>query len=81
MAIWASAVFVSLALLLWLKVAFALFAVSLALFGVNTIYIYGFTPAAEMMGAAGSVFNAVIFLSLIALTGLSRWAIKAEILR
>lgn len=33
------------------------------------------------MGAAGPVFNAVIFLGLIALTGLSRRAIKAEILR
>ena len=64
-----------------MKLAFALFAVSLALFGVNTIHIYGFTPAADMMGSAGPVFNAVIFLSQIALTGLSRRAIKAEILR
>jgi hypothetical protein len=84
-AIWASAVFAaffaSLALLLRMKLAFPLFALSLVLFVVNTIYIYGFTPAMEMMGVGGSVFSLVIFLSLIALTWLSRWAIKAEILR
>jgi len=84
-AIWASAVFAaffaSIALLLRLEIAFALFAASLVLFVVNTIYIYGFTPALEMMGAGGSVFSLFIFLSLIALTWLSRWATKAEILR
>jgi len=84
-AIWASAVFAaffaSLALLLRMKIALPLFALSLVLFVANTIYIYGFTPAVEMMGAGGSVFSVFIFLSLIALTLLSRWAIKAEILR
>lgn len=84
-AIWASAVhaafLASLALVLRLKIAFALFAASLILFVVNTIYIYGFTPAMEMMGAGGTVFSAVIFASLIALTWLSRWAIRREILR
>lgn len=84
-AIWASAVhaafFASLALVLRMKIAFPLFAASLVLFVANTIYIYGFTPALDMMGVGGSVFSAFIFLSLIALTWLSRWAIRAEILR
>lgn len=84
-AIWASAVFAaffaSLALLIRTKLALPLFALSLVLFVVNTIYIYGFTPALEMMGAGGSVFSLFIFITLIALTWFSRWAIKAEILR
>ena len=84
-AIWASAVFsaffASLALLFRVKIAFLLFALSLGLFIVNTIYIYGLTPAFEMMGVGGAIFSLFIFASLIALTGLSRWAIKAQILR
>jgi uncharacterized membrane protein len=84
-AIWAGAVFsaffASLALLLRSKFAFALFAASLVLFVFNAIYIYGFTEALEIMGAGGSIFSFMIFLSLVGLTWLSRWAIKAEILR
>lgn len=84
-AIWASAVFAaffaSLALLIRTRFAFHLFAFSLVLFVVNTIYIYGFTPALEMMGEGGIVFSLFIFVTLIALTWFSRWATKAEILR
>jgi len=84
-AIWASAVFAaffaSLALLFRMKIAFVLFAASLVLFVFNTIYIYGFTPAMEMMGTGGAIFSVFIFASLVALTWLSRWATKAEILR
>lgn len=84
-AIWASAVFsaffASLALLFRSRFAFVLFAVSLVLFVFNAIYIYGFTPALEIMGVGGSVFSLIIFISLVALTWLSRWAIRAEILR
>lgn len=84
-AVWASAVFAaffaSLALLLRRKSAFLLFAASLVLFVVNTIYVFGFTPAIEVMGAGAIGFNAIIFASLVGLTLLSRWAIKVEILR
>jgi hypothetical protein len=84
-AIWASAVFLaffaSLALLVRSRLAFPMFAASLVLFVVNTLYIYGFTQAVEMMGSGGVVFNVVIFASLVAFAVLSRWGVKAEILR
>ena len=84
-AIWASAVFAafgaSLALLIRSRFAKPLFLASIVLFVASAIYVYGFTPAIEMMGAGGTVFSLVIFASLVALWRLSAWAHARGILR
>lgn len=77
-AVWASAVWAafaaSLLLLFRMKGAGMLFVVGTAGFVINTIYLYGFTPALEIMGAGGTVFNGVIFASLVFFLWFSRFS-------
>jgi hypothetical protein len=84
-AIWALAVWLaflaSVALLLRSRFAFIMFAVSLIGFVINSIYSFGFTDAAEIMGGGLTVFTAIIFLSLAALTWFSHQWSKSGLLR
>ena len=85
-AIWALAVWLaflaSLGLLVRTRFAAPMFAASLGLFLISAVYLYGFTPAYEMMsGLGGVIFSLLIFASLVALWRLSVWAKAAGILR
>ncbi|MFP4518974.1 MAG: hypothetical protein ACLFQ5_05920 [Oceanicaulis sp.] len=77
-AVWAIAVWSALAasvlLLLKQKLAAPLFLVSTAFFLISAAYLYGFTAAADMMGAGGAAFSAVIFASLVFLWWFSRFS-------
>ncbi len=77
-AIWATAVFAalvaSLLLLVRMKLATPLFALSTVLFVINAVYIFGFTAALEIMGVSNVIFSAVIFATLLGLWWFSRMA-------
>ncbi|MGJ3231697.1 MAG: hypothetical protein ACFE0P_07860 [Oceanicaulis sp.] len=77
-AIWAIAVWSALAasllLLVRRKLAAPVFLVSLGFFLISAAYLYGFTPAMEMMGAGGAVFSVVIFASLVFFWWFSRFS-------
>jgi len=77
-----AALFASLGLLIKSRYAVELFLASMILFVLNAIYIYGFTPAFEIMGGMGqAIFSAVIFATLVAFWRVGSWAAKAGILR
>jgi len=77
-----AALFASLGLLIKSRYAVELFLASMILFVLNAIYIYGFTPAFEIMGGMGPlVFSGVIFASLVALWRVAGWGKTAGILR
>ena len=85
-AVWAIAVWTavvgSLALLIRSKYAAPVFLASLAFFVISAIYLYGFTPAYDLMGGIGGViFTAVIFASLVAFWRVADWGVKAGLLR
>lgn len=85
-AVWAIAVWAavvgSLALLIRSKYAAPVFLASLAFFVISAIYLYGFTPAYDLMGGIGGViFTAVIFASLVAFWRVADWGVKAGLLR
>lgn len=85
-AVWAIAVWAavvgSLALLIRSKYAAPVFLASLAFFVISAIYLYGFTPAYDLMGGIGGViFSAVIFASLVAFWRVADWGVKAGLLR
>ena len=85
-AVWAIAVWTavvgSLALLIRSKYAAPVFLASLAFFVISAIYLYGFTPAYDLMGRIGGViFTAVIFASLVAFWRVADWGVKAGLLR
>ena len=85
-AVWAIAVWTavvgSLALLIRSKYAAPVFLASLAFFVISAIYLYGFTPAYDLMGGIGGViFSQVIFLSLVAFWRVAAWGVKAGVLR
>lgn len=84
-AVWATAVFAaffaSVGLLLRTRFSFHLFALSLVLYVVSSIHTFLLSDGGDLMGAGGAIFSVFIFASLVALTWLSRWATKAEILR
>ena len=85
-AVWAIAVWTavagSLALLIRSKYAAPVFLASLAFFVISAIYLYGFTPAYDLMGGIGGViFSAVIFASLVAFWRVADWGVKAGLLR
>ncbi|MEQ8432977.1 MAG: hypothetical protein RIA71_01940 [Oceanicaulis sp.] len=84
-AIWATAVFAALAasllLVVRMKLAAPLFALSAVLFVINAAYIFGFTAALEIMGVGNVVFSAVIFASLIFFWWFSRFSEKRGWLR
>jgi hypothetical protein len=78
-AIWATAVFAaliaSLLLVVRMKLATPLFALSTILFVINAVYIFGFTAAMEIMGMSNVIFSAVILATLLGLwwfSGLSQ---------
>jgi hypothetical protein len=75
-AVWATAVFAalvaSLLLVVRMKLATPLFALSTILFVINAVYIFGFTAAREIMGASNVIFSAVIFATLLGLWWFSR---------
>lgn len=75
-AIWATAVFAALAASLFLvvrmKLAAPLFALSAILFVINAVYVFGFTAALEIMGVGNVVFSALIFATLVGLWWFSR---------
>ena len=85
-AVWAIAVWTavvgSLALLIRSKYAAPVFLASLAFFVISAIYLYGFTPAYDLMGGiGGGIFTAVIFASLVAFWRVADWGVKAGLLR
>ena len=85
-AVWAIAVWTavvgSLALLIRSKYAAPVFLASLAFFVISAIYLYGFTPAYDLMGGIGGViFSLVIFASLVAFWRVADWGVKAGLLR
>lgn len=84
-AIWALAVWgafiASILLLLRNKLAFPLFAGSLAGFVINSIYSFGVVDGLAISGIGGLVFTLVIFASLVALTWLSHQWSKSGLLR
>ncbi|MGX6646439.1 hypothetical protein ACWCOP_00680 [Maricaulaceae bacterium MS644] len=77
-AVWATAVFsalgASLLLVVRMKLATPLFALSAVLFVISAVYIFGFTAALEIMGMGNVVFSAVIFATLLGLWWFSRMA-------
>lgn len=78
-AIWALAVWgafiASILLLLRNKLAFPIFAASLAGFVINSIYSFGVVDGLAISGVGALAFTFVIFATLVALTWFSRqWA-------
>lgn len=88
-AIWASAVHLafiaSLAMFLRTRLTASLFLAALVLFIINTVYLYGFTPAmaimGTVMGTGGLVFSAFIFLTLVAFWQVCRIGVRQGFLR
>lgn len=84
-AIWASAVHLafiaSLAMFVRTRFTAPLFLAALVLFVISAVYLYGFTPAMEMMGTGGLIFSAIIFLSLVALWRVCRHGVNQGFLR
>lgn len=78
-AIW-SAVFGSLALLLRSRFAYPLFLISLLAMVVTSVYNFGLSSGAEIMGTTGMVFSAVIALVSILLVIYSRAMVKRRVL-
>lgn len=84
-AIWALSVFTAfigaLLLLLRNKLASLFFFISLISYIIASIYSFGFTHAAAIMGMGGVIFSAVIFLSIFGFFWLARTASAKGILK
>lgn len=81
LAVW-SAVAGSVALLFRSRYAAPVFLVSIAFFLISAVYLFGFTPAYELMGGiGGAIFSFVIFASLVAFWRVAAWGVKAGLLR
>ena len=71
----------SILLLVRMKLAALLFLVSIISYIVSSIYSFGLSNAAELMGMGGVIFSVVIFLSLLFFFWMARWASSKGILK
>ncbi len=83
--VWAVAVFGgvlgSLLLLFRSKLSFPVLAISFLAMVLTTIYNFGMTNGAELMGTAGAVFSGVIFVIALLLVVYARAMVKRGVLR
>ena len=71
----------SILLILRKRLAFPVFAICIVSFLITAVHNFVLTNGLEIMGTGGSIFSAVIFLSIVALLLYSRAMAKSGVLR